>query len=362
MLTSILQVLAENLAGGITTLTNTEQIDFSHPVNISDQNRDCLLNVYLYDIRKSKQMQHSQGWDVKRHFTEGKAEVSPWPTWFDISIIITAIDRTNTLGEYRLFYEALSFCLQHKSLPEQLLPLELQGYGDLLMDVLDPPIEIGGLWSALSAPLRPTIHLTMTVPIVVGKKEEPYLVTQRVFGMQHSSSEATKSQSTRRVSIVGIIKNRKTKEPIAEVEVALLGTEKSVTSDSQGLFSFENLRDGNYKLRLSCRGYESLNCNVLVENGTHTFKEVLLTPDWYLSIIGTIKNCKTKEPIAEVEVALLGTEKSATSDSQGLFSFESLRDGNYELRLSCRGYDSLNCNVLVENCTYTFKEILLNPV
>ena len=362
MLTLILQVLAEQLAGGITTLTSIEQIDFSHPANISDQNRDCLLNVFPYDIRKNKQMSQSQGRDVKRDFTEGKAEVCSWPDYFDIFIIITAIPRTTTFGEYRLFYEALSFLLRNQSLKEKHLPLELQGYGDFSMDVQDPPTEIGGLWGALSVPQRLTIYLTVTVPIVLGKKEEPFLVTQRVFGMQHSCSEATKGKSTRRVSIVGIIKNRKTKEPIAEVEVALLGTEKLVTSDSQGLFSFENLRDGNYKLRLSRHGYESLNCNMLVENGTYAFKEILLTPDWYLSIVGTIKNRKTKEPIAEVEVALLGTEKSVTSDSQGLFLFENLRDGNYDLRLSRHGYESLNCNVLLENCTYTSKEILLTPV
>lgn len=282
MLTSILLALAEDLAGGITTLINTEQIDFNHPASISDKDR--LLNVYLYDIRKSKQMAHSPNRQVDRHFTgdkQGKAAVSYSPTWFDISIIITAIDRTNAFNEIHLFDEVFSFFLRHKSLAEARLPPELQGHGDLSMSIfLDPPIELGGLWSTLSAPMRPTIHLTIPVPIDLGKKEESYLVTQRIFGMQQSWTEATngKSVKTRRVSIAGIIKSRKTMQPIAEVEVALLGTEKSVTSDSEGLFFFDNLRDGNYKIGLSCLGYQSQDCNMLVENSSYTFKEILLTP------------------------------------------------------------------------------------
>ena len=284
MLTSILQALAEYVAGGITMLTNKEQIDFSHPAKISDGNRNCLLNIYPYYVCQSKRWAQSVNRQVERHFTgekEGKATVSRSPSKYDISIVITAIDRNATFEEYQLFDEAFSFFVRHTKLPQELLPPELQGYGDLQMNISqDPPIEIGGLWSALSAPLRPTINLTVVVPIDLWQKEEPYLVTQRVFGMRHSSTEPTegKSVKTRRVSIAGIIKSCNTNQPIAEVKVALLGTEKLVTSNSEGLFFFDNLRDGNYKLCLSCFSYESLNCNMLVENGTYTFKEILLTP------------------------------------------------------------------------------------
>ncbi|MDV2997160.1 MAG: hypothetical protein N4J56_006865 [Chroococcidiopsis sp. SAG 2025] len=278
MLTLILQTLAELLAGG-TTLTSTEQIDFSHPASLTDQNRGSLLNVYLYDIRESRQMQQS---GRQRHSTgerQGSATVSPSPTWFDISIIITAIDRT-ALGEYHLLSEALSFLLRHNSLREEFLPPELRGYGNLTMNVsLNPAIEIGGLWSALSVPLRPAIHLTLTVPIEPRKISVP-VVWERVFGMQHSWQEMTddKSVKTKRVAIVGTIKSSVTMQPIAEVEVMLLESEKVATSDPEGLFFFENLSFGNYVLRLSCQGYQSQNCNVLVDSPTYTFKEIVLTP------------------------------------------------------------------------------------
>jgi hypothetical protein len=58
MLISLLQSLAEILAGG-TSLTSTEQIDFSPPGSHRDEVTGATLNLYFYDIRESKQVQHS---------------------------------------------------------------------------------------------------------------------------------------------------------------------------------------------------------------------------------------------------------------------------------------------------------------
>ena len=67
MLIFVLQTLAEILAGG-TSLTSTEQIDFSHPSNRKEEGAGPTLNLYIYDIRESKQMQHS-GRQVERRLT-----------------------------------------------------------------------------------------------------------------------------------------------------------------------------------------------------------------------------------------------------------------------------------------------------
>lgn len=282
MLNLTLSILAKELAGAITMLTNVQQISYSHPSKISEQS-GCLLNIYAYDIRPSEQMGSVTNRQVERHFTgerQGTATVSYSPSWYDISIVITAISHNTIEKENCLFDEAFLYFLRHRKILEERLPPELQGYGNLRMSITqNPPIEIERLWSAFSAPLRPTIHLTVTVPIVVRQKEEFPLVTERVLKTMDSSSAATKATGKQRVSIVGIIKNHTTKEPVAKVEIALKGTRKSVISNSQGIFSFENLRDGNYELRLSCSGYQSQNCNVLVENGTYALKDnILLIP------------------------------------------------------------------------------------
>ena len=55
MLIFVLQTLAEILAGG-TSLTSTEQIDFSHPGNRREEGAGPTLNLYIFDIRESKQV------------------------------------------------------------------------------------------------------------------------------------------------------------------------------------------------------------------------------------------------------------------------------------------------------------------
>ena len=279
MLISVLQTLAELLAGG-TSLTSTEQIDFSRPGSRRDEGAGPVLNLYFYDIRESKQVQHS-GRQVDRKLSEGRlqsATVSWPPSWFDVSLMLTAWDRT-TLGEHHLLGEALSLLLRHRSLQEEFLPQGLRGYGNLSMTVsATPPIEIGTLWSALSIPLRPALYLTVTVPFEPQSTQRP-LVWERILSLQGELQKNGNAKvMTKRVSIAGLVKSAVTTLPLAETEINVLGTEKSATSNQEGLFFFENLHLGNYVLTLNCPGYVPQNCNVLVESLAYTFKEVLLTP------------------------------------------------------------------------------------
>lgn len=279
MLISVLQTLAELLAGG-TSLTSTEQIDFSRPGSRRDEGAGPVLNLYFYDIRESKQLQHV-GRQIERKLSEGRlqtATVSWPPTWFDVSLMLTAWDRT-TLGEHHLLNEALTLLLRHRALREEFLAPELRVYGNLSMTVSqDPPVEVGSLWSALSVPLRPALYLTVTVPFEPQSTSIP-LVWERIISLQNELQKNGKAEvMTKRVAIAGIVKSAVTTLPLAETNVTVMGTEKSVTSNTEGVFFFENLHLGNYVLTLNCRGYVPQSCNVLVDSQAYTFKEVLLTP------------------------------------------------------------------------------------
>lgn len=279
MLIFVLQTLAQILAGG-TSLTSTEQIDFSHPSNRREEGAAPTFNVYIYDIRESKQLQHS-GRQVERQLARGSqaAAVNRTPSWFDVSLLITAWDRTS-LGEYYLLSEALSLLLRHRSLREEFLVSELRGYGNLSMTVaLEPAIEIGSLWSAFNVPLRPALYLTLTVPIELQATSIP-LVWERIFSLQNKSEpNGNTGVLTTRVAIAGIVKSAVTNLPLESAEISAIATRKSTVSNSEGLFYFENLNLGNYVLTVSCPGYLSQNVNVLVDTQTYAFKEILLTPE-----------------------------------------------------------------------------------
>lgn len=279
MLIFVLQTLAEILAGG-TSLTSTEQIDFSHPGNIREEGREAILNLYVYDIRESKQLQHSGRQVERKSAQRGLQSVAVnWsPSWFDVSMLLTAWDRT-TLGEHLLLTEALTLLLRHRSLREEFLVPELRDYGNLSMTVsLEPPIEVGSLWSALAIPLRPALYLTVSVPFETRVASVP-LVWERIIRTQNQWQEnGNGAVVTKRVAIAGIIKNSVTNLPIASVKVTVIGTEKSTLSNQEGLFFFEDLDLGKYILKLNCPDYSPQNVNVLVDSPNYIFKTILLTP------------------------------------------------------------------------------------
>ncbi|MGB3655923.1 MAG: Pvc16 family protein [Rivularia sp. (in: cyanobacteria)] len=277
MLIFVLQTLAEILAGG-TSLTSTEQIDFSHPSNHKEAGVGPTLNLYVYDIRESKQMQHS-GRQVERKLTQTiqSAPVKWFPTWFDISILLTAWDRT-AFGEYHLIGEAITVLLRHRLLREEFLVSELRGYGNLNMTVaVEPQLEAGSLWSALTIPLRPALYLMVTVPFVPESNVVP-LVLERIFDMQNQFGNGSVETITRKVAIAGVVKSALTNQPLLEAEIKVAGTQKSASSTKEGLFYFENLSLGNYILLLNCQGYLPLQVNILVDSENCNFKEILLTP------------------------------------------------------------------------------------
>jgi hypothetical protein len=279
MLNSILQTLAEMLAGG-TVLTSTEQIDFSHPSSSSNSSGELSLNLYLYDVRISKKMPNT-GKQVERRFegSQGVADVGRAPSWFDVSIVITARDRT-VLGENNLLSETLLLLMQSRQLREEFLTPDLRGHGNLFLSVTsDPPIDVASLWSSLSIPIRPAIYLTVTVPLNVWRKTTVPLVTERRFGVNDSIPAISRSGSRiQRVAIAGIVRNVANSKPLKRVRIMLQGTEKSVISNQEGYFFFENLSSGNYILQFRRFGYQPDDCNVVVDGEACAPKEIFLTP------------------------------------------------------------------------------------
>lgn len=278
MLIFILQTLAGILAGG-TSLTSTEQVDFSHPANRREEATGPMLNLYVYDIRESKQAQHS-GRQVTRKKTGilQPGSVNWSPNWFDISMLLTAWDRT-ALGEQHLLTEVLTLLLRHRALREEFLLPELRDYGNLSMTVgLDPAIEIGSLWSALSVPLRPAVYLSVTVPLESDPIAVP-LVWERIINLRDRSNPSSNGVTlARRVSIGGIVRSSIANLPLPDVEISIIGRKKSTTSNAEGLFFFEDLALGNYVLQLNCPEYSPQNVNALVDDRAYTFKEISLTP------------------------------------------------------------------------------------
>jgi Pvc16 N-terminal domain/Carboxypeptidase regulatory-like domain len=80
-----------------------------------------------------------------------------------------------------------------------------------------------------------------------------------------------------------------------------------------------------------------------------------------VAVAGLVKSAISTLPLEAAEVVLVGTEKMATSNEDGLFYFENLALGHHILELRRSGYMPQRCNVLVDGQNYAFKEVLLTP-
>jgi hypothetical protein len=191
---------------------------------------------------------------------------------------LTAWDKT-AFGEHHLLTEALTVLLRHRSLKEEFLVSELRGYGNLSMSVsMEPAIEVGSLWSALTVPLRAALFLTITVPFEA-QSVTTSLVWDRIVSIRDKDRPPDSATIiTNQVTIAGIVKHSVTKLPLTGVKITVVGTEKVTDSNAEGLFFFENLRVGSYVVQLDAPDYSSQTVNFLVESQTHMIKEILLTP------------------------------------------------------------------------------------
>jgi hypothetical protein len=80
-------------------------------------------------------------------------------------------------------------------------------------------------------------------------------------------------------SISGRVVDRSTKQPIAGVSIQIMGTSTGMAADPEGAFSFRDLPENVYRLRVSCIGYENLLVtDVRVVRGKITTVEVELPP------------------------------------------------------------------------------------
>ena len=78
------------------------------------------------------------------------------------------------------------------------------------------------------------------------------------------------------------------------------------------------------------------------------------------SIRGTVTDQTTQETIAGANAILTGTFRGTTSDNQGNFNIENLREGNYQLRISFVGYETHKEEITLKD--NVFFEIKLQPL
>lgn len=168
MIPAVAQTLAQILVAG-TSIGSTEQIDFGYP-GLKQDSIPC-LNLFFYGVQESQDLAFPG--TVRSQLSTTTDSAMPSVSWYDVLFLLVAWDQTS-LGEQRLLSEALMLLRCYPALPEAILAPVLQGYGALPLEVSTIHLsKIFKLWHALQLPLRPSLHVSVTVPLSLNSIKLP---------------------------------------------------------------------------------------------------------------------------------------------------------------------------------------------
>ncbi|KXS42424.1 MAG: lipoprotein [Candidatus Frackibacter sp. T328-2] len=164
--------------------------------------------------------------------------------------------------------------------------------------------------------------------------------------------------------LTGRVLEDSTGNPIANVNVEIQETGVSTSTNSNGYYTFNNLRIGTYKLQISAVNYstEEVSNVVVKENSVTSLNDVRLIKD-PATIIGTVKSSLTDEPLADITVNLNETGTSVKTSLTGSFEFPNLKAGTYSISLSSDTYynDSVNSIYCGPDSTTNLGVVYLDP-
>ncbi|MDD2550166.1 MAG: carboxypeptidase regulatory-like domain-containing protein, partial [Bacteroidales bacterium] len=161
--------------------------------------------------------------------------------------------------------------------------------------------------------------------------------------------------------------------PIEEVEVSVLGTMAKATTDANGQYAFPYLLPETYSVHFEKFGYN-----------THTEEDVVITEDGTTTVNATLAELPnfTVTGIAKGNddvlfegaiVNLMGYSNQVdTTDAAGVFTFENIYEGTYELDIAFDGYENYSDTAVAINSeaatagvvdlgTLTLNEIIITP-
>jgi choice-of-anchor B domain-containing protein len=131
----------------------------------------------------------------------------------------------------------------------------------------------------------------------------------------------------------GKITNGATGNPLNAAKIELLTTAIQEFSAADGQFKTGQPQGGLFTARVSKTGFQTVEVEVLLENGKVTLLDVELFPTGSLTVSGQVVRTPDLTPVEGASVYLFGrdSEYSASTDANGAFSISGVSPGTYDV-------------------------------
>jgi len=152
-------------------------------------------------------------------------------------------------------------------------------------------------------------------------------------------------------NITGRVLNSVTKQSIANASVIIDSLSLTVTTDSSGVFIFNDLDPSTYSLRLNAAGYSQISfSSVLVTVGVDTsLGDVLLSPLPTTGVLqGQVTDAATSQALQGVVISVSGSATGSTNTAtDGSYSLVGLNPGAVTITLIKNGYLPVSANATI---------------
>ena len=149
--------------------------------------------------------------------------------------------------------------------------------------------------------------------------------------------------------IQGIIKDKRSKQPLIGANVMLKGTSLGSSTDENGFYLIQNIDFGNYMLTVSYIGYEEFEQEVSLKSKTNLELDLLLTPQALEHSATTVTGAKRKEKVTDAPASMevISTRDIRRESTTNLGSFlkgmkgvDFTASGVDNYSISIRGFNS----------------------
>ncbi len=170
-----------------------------------------------------------------------------------------------------------------------------------------------------------------------------FAVSQANMVAEYENNRRIGNAATHHTNVVAHIYNDVAKmNPITGASISIDSLNRSSTSNKDGKAEIVQFKAGDYSLTVKATNHIDQHISFSIKGGKHVELDVVMSDGRVVGAAST-----TVKPVANANVTIAGTNFSATTDSDGKYSFMGVPAGSQTINIATQGGDSGSKTVTV---------------